>query len=324
MVVHTDPGVDDALALMYLARQPVRLLGVGSVHGNLPADRAADNALRVLELLDLPHVPVAIGATSPRNGHAPDPELSGQLVHGPDGLGGRAGDAPRGKPVDETAAHQVVRLSRQRPGEVTVVELGPLTNLAEALDLEPGLPDLLRRVVWAGGAFAVDGMLTPFADPNAYHDPEAAEHVLAAGFPLTIVPIDASGSAWADSTWLDAVAASDTPLARQATEWMGHYVQSCTAERGERGCALDDVVTAAIATDPGLATVTEQLDVVCELTGHCRGRLLVDRRPGKFGVTLPPRTRPSQVVMKARTAVVLNQLLHTITGSTSGYPEAGA
>jgi purine nucleosidase len=323
-VVHTDPGVDDALALIYLARQPVQLLGVGSVHGNLPAADGADNALRVLELLGQEQVPVAIGANWPRNGHEPDPGLSGQLVHGPDGLGGQAGAAPRGKPVDETAAEQVVRLARQRPGEVTVLELGPLTNLAEALDLEPGLPGLLRRVVWAGGAFAVDGVLTPFADPNAYHDPEAAEHVLAAGFPLTIVPIDASNSAWADGPWLDVVAASDNPLARQVTEWIGYYVESCMAERGDRGCVLDDVVAAAIAVDPRFAMVTEELDVVCELAGNCRGRLLVDRRALKFGVTLPRRARPAQVVMKAATAEVLRRLLLTITDGESSCTEANA
>ncbi|MBB5958738.1 purine nucleosidase [Saccharothrix tamanrassetensis] len=319
LVVHTDPGLDDALALIHLAGLRADLVAAGSVHGNLPAEAAAVNTLRVLELVGWDRVPVAVGATRMWNGREPAPELSGQVVHGPDGLGGRAGPPPAGTPVRESAAEQLVRLARDRPGELTVLELGPLTNLALALDLEPRLPRLLRRVVWMGGSFTEHGNVTPFADANAFHDPEAAEHVLAAGFPLTLVPVDATAGAWADAGWVAAVEAASTPPARRVADWMGHYVDAQTEEHGRRGCRLDDVVAAAIALDPGLALVTQELEVTCETAGHCRGRLLTDRRPVRFGVALPPRP-PVEVVLEARTDEVLRRLLRTLTGGPGGSP----
>lgn len=313
IVVHTDPGLDDALALLYLLAAGADVVAVGSVHGNLPAEPAAHNALRVLELAGRGDVPVAVGADRLRDGSTPPPELSGLVVHGPDGLGGRCGPPPDRRPIDGSAAEQLVRLARARPGELTALELGPLTNLALALDLEPRLPALLRRVVWMGGSFATPGDVTPFADANAFHDPEAAEHVLAAGFPLTVVPVDATAPATADERWLTAVETAPGPVARRVTAWMGHYVRTQTAEDGERRCRLDDVVAAAIALEPDLALVTERLEVTCETAGHCRGRLLTDRRPIRFGVTLPSR-EPVDVVLAARTDVVLDRLLRAVVG----------
>ena len=155
IVVDTDPGVDDAFALVGLLarakRGDCRVAGIGTVHGNLPPEPGADNALRITELLGL-DIPVAVGEAKPLVG----PEMqSGQIVHGEDGLGGNAGPAPDQAATQESAAEQLVRLARQHPGEITVLALGPLTNLAKALEIEPDLPNLVEHVIWMGGVFTL-------------------------------------------------------------------------------------------------------------------------------------------------------------------------
>jgi purine nucleosidase len=283
------------------------------VHGNLPPVPGADNALRITELLGL-SVPVAVGAARPLVG----PEmLSGQIVHGEDGLGGNAGPKPHGTPTGESAADQLVRLARERPGEVTVLALGPLTNLAKALAAEPELPALVRNVVWMGGVFTRPGTVGILQEPNAWHDPEAAERVLAAGFDLTVVPVDAVAEAWADETWIAALARIDNPVARALTAWHKQYLDfysgTLAVEYGGPGMLLYDPVAAAIALNPDLAEC-ETHEVVVELTGYLRGATLVDRRTSPLPGTELPARRPVRVAIAADTARVLAELLADIAG----------
>lgn len=315
IVVDTDPGVDDAFALVGLLARARRgdceVLAIGTVHGNLPSAPGADNALRITELLGLT-VPVAVGETKPLVG----PEmLSGQIVHGEDGLGGNAGPKPKGSPVRESAADQLVRLAREHPCEITVLALGPLTNLARALATEPDLPDLVKDVVWMGGVFTRPGTVGISQEPNAWHDPEAAEQVLAAGFTLTVVPIDAVAEAWADETWVAELARQDNPVARALTAWhkqyLDFYSDTLAVQYGGPGMLLYDPVAAAIALDPGLAEYEEH-QVVVELTGYLRGATLVDRRPAPLPGTELPARRPVRVAIAADTVRILAELLADI------------
>lgn len=309
-VIDTDVGVDDAFALAYMAAQPeaAEIVAIGSVHGNVPARVGADNALRMLERLDLPHVPVAVGANLPLNGAR---LRSGQHVHGSDGLSGHAGPPAQSAVVEETAAQQLVRLTQHNPGELSLLALGPLTNIALALRAEPRLPELIREVTWMGGAVAVPGNITSYADANTWHDPEAAEQVLAAGFTITMVPLDATNQAWAGQGWWDAVAMHDHPLARYTTAIASHYVQRYSAGRGrvlgENGCLMHDPLTAAIALDPGLATC-EKHQIVVELTGtHTRGTTVVDRRIRPAPLSVDKR-RAATIAMSADVGTMLSRL----------------
>jgi purine nucleosidase len=315
IVVDTDPGVDDAFALVGLLararRGDCRVLAIGTVHGNLPPAPGADNALRVTELLGL-DVPVAVGAAKPLVG----PEMqSGQIVHGEDGLGGNAGLEPRARPTAESAADQLVRLTRTHPGEITVLALGPLTNLALALEAEPELPSLVKQVVWMGGVLTRPGTVGISQEPNAWHDPEAAEQVLAAGFTLTVVPIDAVENAWADEAWVADLARVDHPVARALTAWNKHYLDFYSATRAFAhsgpGMLLYDPVAAAIALNPELGQYEEH-EVVVELRGYLRGATLVDRRPVPLPGTELPARRPVRVAVAADTARVLAELLADI------------
>src|SRR5205823_2741914 len=130
-------------------------------------------ALQVLAVAGLQHVPVAVGAARPMA----QPAVFSDFVHGADGLGGCAVSAPGRSPIEESAAEQLVRLARQFPGELVVLALGPLTNIAVALLLEERLPQLLRHVVVMGGAIETHGNITAEAEANIFHDPEAADLV---------------------------------------------------------------------------------------------------------------------------------------------------
>ena len=276
IILDTDPGVDDAFAIMYLAAQvDAEIVAVGSVHGNVPAPLAAQNALRLLELVNI-SAPVAIGAARP----IAQPLQTAEFVHGADGLGGRAGPAPRGTPVSESAAEQLVRLARAEPGELTLLALGPLTNIALAVLLEPDLPKLLRSVVVMGGAVTVPGNITPYAEANFFHDPEAADLVLGAGFTdLTLVGLDVTEQTQVGEEWLTAVGALPGARAEFATGLLDHYAGFYTQMIGMRVCTLHDPLAAAVMLDAKLATYRE-LPLMIERTGtHTRGQVLSDRRP---------------------------------------------
>lgn len=315
IVVDTDPGVDDAFALVGLLarakRGDCRVLGIGTVHGNLPPEPGADNALRITELLGL-DIPVAVGEAKPLVG----PEMqSGQIVHGEDGLGGNAGPTPTRRPTQESAAEQLARLARQHPGAITVLALGPLTNVAKALEIEPDLPNLVEHLIWMGGVFTLPGTVGVAQEPNAWHDPEGAERVLAAGFRTTVVPIDAVAEAWADEAWIAELAKIDNPAARALTAWHKQYLDfysgTLAVEHGSPGMLLYDPVAAAIALNPGLARY-ERHEVVVELHGYLRGATLVDRRAAPLPGTELPRRRPAEVAVAADTARILSELLADI------------
>jgi purine nucleosidase len=275
IILDTDPGVDDALAIMYLAAQEdAEIVAVGSVHGNVPSPLAAANALRVLELVGL-DVPVAVGAARP----LAQPLQTAEFVHGADGLGGHAGPAPRGVPVPTSAAEQMVRLARAHPGELTLLALGPLTNVALAVLLEPDLPTLLRSVVVMGGAVTVPGNITPYADANFYHDPEAADLVLGAGFPdLTLVALDATEQARAGAEWLTAVGALTGDRATFAHHLLEHYTGFYSNMFGTRTCTLHDPLAAALMLEPKMATYRD-MPLAVELNGtHTRGQVVSDQR----------------------------------------------
>lgn len=276
IVLDTDPGIDDALAILYLAaHREAEIIAVGSVHGNVPAPLGAANALRVLELVGLDHVPVAVGA------HRPLAQAlqTSEFVHGSNGLGDHAGPPARTQPIPVSAAEQLVRLARSHPGELTLLALGPLTNIALGLLLEPELPRLLRSVVVLGGAVGVPGNITPYAEANVWHDPEAADLVLGAGFEnLTLVALNVTETARADAAWLEAVADLEGPRARFATALLDHYAGFYEAMFGDRVCTLHDPLAAAITLDAGLATYRD-MALAVELHGtHTRGQLIGDLR----------------------------------------------
>lgn len=317
ILIDCDPGVDDAIALLYLARlvreRPgeVELVAAGTVHGNVSAETGARNARWLLELGGIHGVPVAVGAARPMA----QPLHLAVEVHGYDGLGGaRPSDAPATPAfADTTAAEQIVRMARAHPGELTLLAIGPLTNLALALLLEPKLPGLVRDVVVMGGALDAPGNVTSHAEANIWHDPEAAELVLSAGWPVVLVPLDATMPTEVGTEWLARLAAADGDIPRFASAALEHYVTYYSRWLGRRACVIHDALAAMIAVDRAIARV-ETAPVAVELRGtHTRGATVWDRRPG-VADSLGDDARPAvTVAVGSDIAAFHERLLRALT-----------
>ncbi|MFM0209170.1 nucleoside hydrolase [Paraburkholderia sediminicola] len=191
VIYDTDPGVDDAMALVFQARHPdIALLGLTSVFGNATIETTTRNA-RFLAGRFAPGVPVAQGAAAPLKRAAPEPLA---WIHGDNGLGNVAIEAGVEAALDARPAHRfIIDTVRAHPGEVTLIAVGPLTNLALALADDPQIAPLVKQVVIMGGAFGTDGVLgnvTPAAEANILGDPDAADIVLGAPWPVAIVGLD--------------------------------------------------------------------------------------------------------------------------------------
>ena len=290
ILLDCDPGIDDAIMLLYLAAAvhagEAELVAAGTVHGNIDSLTGALNTLRLLELTGVTGVPVAIGCARPL---AQDVHLA-LNVHGTVGLGGTHPAPPAGSPVaDVSAPEQIVRLARRHPGELTLLAVGPLTNLAVALLLEPRLPGLIREVVVMGGAFGHPGNITTHAEANIWHDPEAADLVLAAAWPLVLVPLDATHPTAVDGGWLDRVAEANTEAGRAASAILDFYVKVYTPFLGYRGCVIHDPLAAMVAVDPGgMGGAYVARPVQVELRGErTRGTTLWDARAVPYASARP-------------------------------------
>lgn len=278
-----DYGVDDAMAALYLAARPdVEIVAVGSVHGNAEAAVAAANALTVLDLAGLGHVPVAVGAARP----LAQPVDIRRAVHGDDGLGGAARVPPR-SPAGVPAAVQMVEKVRAHPG-CTILATGPLTNLALALLLDPGIATLVERVVVMGGTLDAPGNIGPYAEVNFGLDPEAADLVVTAAWPVTLVGLDVTMQVWLEGGDLDRIRDHASTAAEFVWSILTGYLRHYRERYGRIGCPLHDPTAACLAVDPGLATYVE-VPVRVELDSRVkRGMLVVDRRPGAVVDPGPP------------------------------------
>jgi purine nucleosidase len=232
-----DTGIDDALAIgLLLAHDDVRLIGIGTVNGNTSAEQAAANTAGLLELAGRPGIPIAVGVGESRDA-APH-------VHGDNGVGGVK--LPPGAPHDpRTAAGLLVGLAREHAGALHVLATGPCTNLAAALRAEPRLPDLVASVTVMGGALRVRGNVNPHAEFNIAVDPPAAAAVFAAGWPVTLVPLDVTlEHRWTTADW---ERLGGTPLNDALHEMLPVYFDAYEERFEGREIALHDPLAAAIA-----------------------------------------------------------------------------
>jgi purine nucleosidase len=270
-----DTGVDDALALGVLLGHPdVRLAGIGTVSGNTSAEQAAANTLGLLTLAGRDDVPLAVGEHDPLAGayHG-----GAETVHGDNGVGGVELPAASRDPVDGTAAELLAELARTHAGELHLLATGPLTNLARALALEPGLPGQVASVTAMGGAVRVPGNVTGHAEANIADDPEAAAAVFAAPWPVTLVPLDVTMRHRLTDADRDAIRTAGTAFHRALADMLGTYFDYYEPVLGERRVPMHDPLAAAIAAgDLALGDAPELGLRVDTGTGDERGRLLED------------------------------------------------
>ena len=182
IILDVDPGIDDALAILLALRSPeLQVEAITTVAGNLPLEVTTRNALKVVELAGRSDLTVARGAGKPLNGKL----TLADFVHGEDGLGGAELPIPEKKVDPRPAAELIVDLVEANPGEITLVGVGPLTNLATVLNIAPRVVEKVNSIVLMGGAWS-GGNTTPAAEFNIYSDPEAAQIVLDSGSAITI------------------------------------------------------------------------------------------------------------------------------------------
>ena len=186
VIIDTDPGTDDAIALMMALNHPgVDVLALTTVGGNGALRHTTRNALALLEQIGRGDVPVFRGASRPLVGRF----SYGYNFHGPGAMTARL-PPPARPPRPESAYDYISERARQRPGELTLVALGPLTNVARVIRRYPCVVERLKRLVVMGGAVETPGNVTPYAEFNIYNDPEAAQLVLSSGLPITLVGLD--------------------------------------------------------------------------------------------------------------------------------------
>lgn len=277
-----DTGIDDSMALAYLMNSPqINLAGVGTVSGNTSAEQAAENSLRLLTLADQSHVPVATGEHDFRNTvFAGGPTH----IHGANGIGNIVLPESSASPYDGSAAELLIQLSHDHAGDLELITVGPTTNIAAALDLDPTLPSRIRQVTSMGGAALVAGNASPVGEANIWHDPEAAARVLGADWPITLVPLDVTLANTLEEEHRESLLASKRPLAQAIAQMLDLYFDFHVPEYGRRCSALHDPLAAAIAVGEIRPTVAPAVNVTVDDTqGPGRGQTICDLRGQRMG-----------------------------------------
>nr|WP_216318381.1 nucleoside hydrolase [Deinococcus aestuarii] len=271
VILDGDPGHDDAVNILLALTSPeLRVLGLTTVFGNVSLPRTTRNTLVVRELARA-DVPVYRGADRPLVAEA----ISAELVHGESGLGGPHLPTPSRDVAPGHAAQFIIRAVRERPGDVTLVPTGPLTNVALALRLAPDIAPLIRQIVWMGGSTDV-GNWTPAAEFNALADPEAAHIVFTSGVPLTMIGLNASHQAIAHPARVAAFRELGTEVGEFVAVLLEFFAEHHRERYGWDGGALHDPLTVAWLLRPELFR-TRPMHVEIDLTGGpSRGRTVAD------------------------------------------------
>ena len=315
VIIDTDTGIDDGMGLIYGLLSPeLDVVAVTTVFGNVGVDLVTRNTALIMEWLGAEAIPLAGGAARAFVG---TPTFNPE-VHGSDGFG----DAQLGEPkmsglVAASAAQLTIDIARRSPGEVTWIGLGPITNLALAVLLDPMLPTYLPRVVWMGGAVSVPGNVTPVAEADAKHDPEALAIVLEQPWDITLVGLDVTDDTIFRPADLEVVAAANTPAARIVSAIAPFYMRFYEPILGEYGCAMHSPLTVAIVAHPELITRSQRLPMWVELAGvETRGMTVADRRRGQESSARPWMEGPSVLVLEdVDRPAFITKFVARITGS---------
>jgi inosine-uridine nucleoside N-ribohydrolase len=251
VIIDTDPGVDDALALLLAMRSPeLKIEAITAVAGNVPLELSLPNALRMVEISGRTDIPVAAGAKAPLQRRL----VTATYAHGENGLGGAVFPEPTIKPVPEPAAELIRQVIRKYPGEVSLIPIGPMTNIATALDLDSELAGMVRGIVMMGGSLS-GGNITPAAEFNVYVDPEAARIVFQSGIPITMVGLDVTRKTSLTDEHVRLLEAAKNPVSQAAAK-IGRNAINHNREQGFLiGPNMHDSLAMAGFLDPSLLTL---------------------------------------------------------------------
>lgn len=257
IIIDTDPGIDDAMAIFFAFQSPdLEVLGLTSVFGNVPVKMAAQNALTLCEIANK-DVPVCEGMKLPWIG----PESSyAHFVHGDDGFGNIDHPASDRELDPRSSAQFIIDMAKKYPGDVTLVPIGPLTNIAMALKMEPDLPKLIKDVVIMGGAAQVPGNVTPVAEANIWNDPHAADIVFSANWPLKMIGLDVTYAVSYPSAYLAQLAQLNPTMGgfvQKAAKFYAKFYSEVFQDAEDEVCYFHDAMAVAYVIDPTLFEMKE-------------------------------------------------------------------
>ena len=251
IIIDTDPGQDDALAiLLALASPELDVLAITSVAGNVPQPLVTDNARALLELAGRTDVPVYRGCERPLLRDL----VTAEYVHGVTGVDGATLPRPEVAAEPGHAVDLLIEACLDADEPITLCPIGPLTNIGMAIAKEPAMLRGVREIAWMGGAFEEPGNTTDLAEFNAYVDPHAAHIVFSAGVPLTIFPLDVTHKALMTPNYVDALDAKGTAVAAAAAGMIRFYEQYDMEKYRIEGAPLHDPCVIAYLVQPDLFT----------------------------------------------------------------------
>ena len=237
LIIDTDPGIDDAMAIFYaIANSEIDLLGLTTVFGNVTTPQATRNALFLIEVANV-NVPVSSGLHQPRSLPSFPPSSN---VHGDEGFGPLQFIEPKGQPITENAPEFLVRMAKEHRGEIILCAIGPLTNVAAAIDIDPNFCQNLKGIVIMGGSLAVGGNITAAAEANIYHDPHAAEHVFKYGCNITLVGLDVTDRVICSRQYFKELALESPRIGGILNKMTDFYINFYESIGKINGCSLHD------------------------------------------------------------------------------------
>jgi purine nucleosidase len=289
----TDPGIDDACAiLLALASPELSLEGLSIVHGNCSVDQATINALSVLELAKAGRIPVARGCELP----LVQPSLLAPETHGNTGLGYAALPEPRARPVVQHGSDFLIHKIMSAPGEITLVAIGPLTNVALAVRQEPRIIEAVKEVIVMGGAIRYEGNTTALAEFNTYVDPHAAHIVYHSGIPITLVPLDVTYQCILTKGDVQKMRQVDSPITKFVEDATRFYMEFHDEFQSIEGCVINDPLALALTFAPDLCMYREMPVDVDISGGISMGKTIGDfynygKKPANMRVALGVQPR---------------------------------
>ena len=293
IIFDTDPGIDDSLALLLaLASPEIVVDGISIVHGNCSANQAVSNALSVLELAQAAHIPVYKGCELP----LVRPSLLAPETHGDRGLGYAELAEPKTKPQVQRGSDFLIERIMSKPGEITIVAIGPLTNVALAIRQEPRIVAAVKEVFIMGGAIRHEGNATPVGEFNTYADPHAAHIVFHSGMPITLTPLDVTYQCVLMKQDVARLLKIESPITRFIADATRFYMEFHDEYQSIDGCVINDPLTLAMTFMPELCDY-QDLYVDVDLSGGVStGSTFADfyrmtRKPANMKVALGVRQR---------------------------------
>jgi purine nucleosidase len=325
IIIDTDPGTDDAMAILLAFRSPeLQVEAITPVSGNVPLSYTLPNALKLVEIAGRTDVPVAAGAALPLVRKL----LTAEYVHGENGLGGVQFPEPKTKPAAETAPDIIRRLVRSHPGEITIVAIGPLTNIALALRADAELAPLIPQIVLMGGSLS-GGNMTPAAEFNFYVDPEAARAVFHAGIPITMVGLDVTQKVVVNEKHIAALEAGDNPSSIAAGRIMRATMDHYRKTNFAAGPNMHDPLALATLLDPSVVKLVDyyvEIETTGELTaGESLGfRKYLNHRSAPIESGLPIPAPVPEIPFRPNAKVAMevdsDKFFRLLIGRLTGHP----